>query len=123
MSDRWKLWAGCVLDVAIVILAIEYVSDAIHRPSVYRVSLAVVAVGLSVSVWWSTYRRLTGRERPSLTYPRTNPATVPFDDVVSAMAAGEDRIDSIRLLRESHPGLGILDATKLVDEVTARPDL
>lgn len=121
--ERLETCAGCVVNVAIVVLTVGYVTEAIDRPSVYRVSLAIVGVGLSISVCWATYRRVTGRQRPSITYPRKNPATVPFDDVVAAVADGEDRIDSIRLLRESHPGLGLLDAKNLVDEVTARPDL
>ncbi len=103
--ERLETWAGCVVNVAVVVLTFGYVTDAIDHPSVYRVSLAVVGVGLSVSVWWSTYRRVTGRQRPAMTYPRKNPATVPFDDVVAAVADGKDRIDSIRLLRENHPGL------------------
>ncbi|GAA1463773.1 hypothetical protein [Williamsia maris] len=121
--ERLETWAGCIANVAIVVLTVGYVSEAFDHPSVYRVSLAIVGVGLSISVCWSTYRRVTGRQRPAMTYPRKNPATVPFDDVVAAMAEGEDRIDSIRLLRENHPGLGLLDAKNLVDEVTARPDL
>ncbi|MGJ0121184.1 ribosomal protein L7/L12 [Williamsia sp. MIQD14] len=115
--------AGVVFGVAVVYLAACYVFDAVDRPSVYRVVLAVVAVALAVGTCVNGYRRMTGRSRPALAYPRVNPATVPFDDVVAVTTATDDRIEAIRHLREAHPGLGLKDAKDLVDEVLARPDL
>ncbi|MGU3294626.1 ribosomal protein L7/L12 [Williamsia sp. M5A3_1d] len=115
--------AGVVVGVAFVYLAACYVFDAIDRPSIYRVILAVVAVALAAGTILNGYRRLTGRSRPAVALSRVNPATVPFDDVVAATASHDDRIDAIRHLREAHPGLGLKDAKDLVDEVLARPDL
>ncbi|MCX6468488.1 ribosomal protein L7/L12 [Williamsia herbipolensis] len=115
--------AGVVFGVAFVYLAACYVFDAIDSPSIYRVFLAIVSVVLAASIGVNGYRRMTGRSRPALAYPRVNPASVPFDDVVAVTTGTDDRIDAIRQLREAHPGLGLKDAKDLVDEVLARPDL
>ncbi|MBJ7289131.1 hypothetical protein [Williamsia sp.] len=126
MSQRRKkleTWAGRAMNTGVLVLTVFYVAEAFDRPSTYRIAVAVVAVLLTLNILWTAYRTVTGRERPSISYPRKSPATVPFDDVIDALETTDGRIEAVRRLREQHPGLNLKDAADLVDEVTARPDL
>lgn len=100
----WTRYAGVTLLAALAFLTI---SDLVSDPSLWNWSKLVVLAVASPLFW-----RTDGRTRN--TPHKIGPEAVPPEDVDAVVEESGRTVQAIRSLREMHPGLGLLDAKRLV---------
>ncbi|MCZ4517376.1 hypothetical protein O4220_02540 [Rhodococcus ruber] len=100
----WKRYGFAAL---LAFLAFSTITDIVSDPSGWNWSkLAVLAVA-AVCIWYGERRSWTAPEK-------IGPEAVPAEDVDAVVAESGRTVYAIKALREMHPGLGLLDAKRLV---------
>ena len=104
-QDRpWTRYAVAVLLASLTFLVI---SDIVSDPSVWNWSkLAVLAVAAPV-MWYRD-------GRTPFSPDKIGPEHVSAEDVEAVVEESGRTVHAIKALREMHPGLGLLDAKRLV---------
>ncbi|MDI9893753.1 hypothetical protein QM797_03370 [Rhodococcus sp. IEGM 1381] len=107
MNLRERPWTRYAVVTLLAALAFLTISDLVSDPSGWNWSKLVVLAVAAPALW---YRG--GRHSPVPN--KIGPESVPAEDVEAVVAESGRTVKAIRSLREMHPGLGLLDAKRLV---------
>ncbi|QII03994.1 hypothetical protein BH93_00185 [Rhodococcoides fascians A25f] len=107
MNDRQRRWTRYLLGIWLALLVFSAIADIVSEPSMWNWSKLVV---LAVAAPWLWYRH----GRSWLAPNKIASEAVPAEDVDAVVAESGRTVEAIRSLREMHPGLGLLDAKRLV---------
>ena len=123
-NHRFGRWGPAVQAVVLLIVAGPLVADVVDGPSLWN--LAFVAAWTSAAVALGRvlvrdYRRAR-RTNSTVQVRPIAPGEVPPSDVYQVVATTHSRTDAIELLRQRHPGLGLIDAANLVNNVLGGPN-
>ncbi|WP_317563324.1 hypothetical protein [Rhodococcoides yunnanense] len=107
MNLRERPWSRYALVALLAFLAFSTISDIVSDPSGWNWSKLVVLAVASMFIWSGESRTWTSPER-------IGPESVPSEDVEAVVSESGRTVYAIKALREMHPGLGLLDAKRLV---------
>lgn len=101
----------------------DAVSELVSAPSWWHVAKAAACVVLVAYAGTAFVRAwfLGGSARSTRRTPALDPAEVPRADVDTAVASAPSRVMAVKALRETHPGLGLREASLLVDAARRPP--
>lgn len=107
MNARQRRWTRYLLGIWLALLVFSAIEDIVNEPSLWNWSKLLL---LAVAGPWLWYRH----GRPWLVSDKVPPEAVPAEDVDAVVAESGRTVYAVKALREMHPGLGLLDAKKLV---------
>ncbi|MGF0310546.1 hypothetical protein [Rhodococcus sp. IEGM1428] len=107
MKAQERPWTRYAVATLLAALAFLTISDLVSDPSAWNWTKLVVLAVAAPALW---YRG--GRHSPLPN--KIGPESVPAEDVDAVVAESGRTVEAIRSLREMHPGLGLLDAKRLV---------
>ncbi|MBM7415452.1 MULTISPECIES: hypothetical protein [Nocardiaceae] len=101
----------------------DAVSALVSAPSWWHVAKATACVVLVAYAGTAFVRAwfLGGSAQSTRLIPSLDPAEVPRADVETAVASAPSRVMAVKALRETHPGLGLREASLLVDAARRPP--
>ncbi|WP_157225972.1 hypothetical protein [Rhodococcus sp. AW25M09] len=107
MKARERPWTRYLLGIWLTCIAFIVISDIVSEPSIWNWSKLAL---LAVAAPWLWHRSGRSSQIPE----KIGPETVPAADVDAVVEESGRTVQAIRSLREMHPGLGLLDAKRLV---------
>ncbi|MDV8021104.1 hypothetical protein [Rhodococcus sp. IEGM 1330] len=107
MKAKERPWKRYGLAALLAALAFLTVSDIVSDPSAWNWSKLLVVAVAGLFIWYGESRTRTSPEK-------IGPEAVPDEDVEAVVAESGRTVYAIKALREMHPGLGLLDAKRLV---------
>ncbi|WP_235581715.1 hypothetical protein [Rhodococcus sp. Leaf278] len=107
MKAKERPWKRYGLAVLLTALAFLTISDLVADPSAWNWSKLVVLAVAGLFIWF-------GESRTRMSPEKIGPEAVPAEDVDAVVAESGRTVYAIKALREMHPGLGLLDAKRLV---------